>query len=309
MDRKEKLGARWLREKAREQIGAPKPTRIRSHRKSGAARAPLDPDLNRPAAKMFHLSEARDYVEGAPRLATTEGILCHVPIVTLAKNKRGPKIATCFQYSQEVITHANRIRLAEGDEAMRLFLTHAKERNQPMPTNGTSSSNGHTAMAETLYHERETKPVTGSLEQALTDARSQAAYFSKEAERCLAEAGRWQQVGDSLQLAMQLTAQPLSQVKRAVHTNSNVRAIDTAPGEKVARGYWQDLIRGVLTEPMPKAKLYALLREHPDLKGDPKRTAAIYPGVTNMLTKGHLIEIDGNIAQASWTDPAAAARG
>jgi hypothetical protein len=273
-----------VKQKARETIGAPKPTRVRSHRKGGAARGALDPALNRgDLAANPHAHTREDFIEGAPRLSTPEGLHIKQPI-TLKKPREGPRPrAECLQYSPEIIEHLNILRktaanAAAAQKAVDEYLAQHREKTRM-----------HSQIAETLTRSHEAPvPVDGSLTAALKDAELKVGFYESEIKRCEAEAERWRQIAFNLKTAIKLTVGEVAMPKPGT-------------GERRERGYWEEKFRTILNrkrEPIAKAAFYKICRDEEKCESQP-----VYMATRNAITKGSLVEIDGKFALPEWTEP------
>jgi hypothetical protein len=274
------------RENAREQIGSPRPSQVRSHRPRNSSKPVLDPTLNSAQPKMFRLSDpAGHYVEGAPRRASSESLHLHPAIAVIPRPEKH-KASVCLQFSPEVIQNVNLLRASGGDEAATEYLKSIKEQNQM----------SHAAMAEILTRAAEPKPVVevgGTIETALLDAERKEKHYRSEQLRMGQEAQRWEQVANGLREVIKLTTGPLA---RSSGHNGNGSGSD----EHKPKGYWDATIGSILTQPMTKSEIFKGLAA----RGENKQR--MYPALYNMVKRGILIEIDGKICKPSWTDPAKA---
>jgi len=259
---------------ARDKIGQPRPTAIKSHRKAGGDRVALDPQLNQTNHALApHYIPREDHIEGAPRLSKVDGLHIRNPIV-LPKPRQGPREKTpCLHYSPEVIQHLNVLRASQGEQAVKQYLSTLKEQTMA----------GHADIAERLTRADDSIQVDGSISTALKDAELKIGFYQTEIKRCTKELDRWQQIAAGLKQVIKLTV-------------GEVPILPPAQGERRARGYWTDKIRAVMSdrEPLTRRQFQDRLAE-----GD----ADVYQVMFKALKDGTVVEIDGKLVLPEWTDP------
>lgn len=277
MKKKKFSAVKAIKDKARRVIGSPKPTAVRSGRKSGASRTSLDPALNQPnVAADPHYTPREEYIEGAPRLSRTEELHIKTPVI-LRKPREGPRPKTAvLHYSKEVIDHINVLRASQGEQAAQDYLTHLREKTM------------HSDIAERLTRANSETAVDGSITAALKDAELKVAFFENETKRCQAEAERWRQIALNLKNAIKLTVGEVSMPKPKT-------------GEKRERGYWAQKVRSVLSRdphPMPRVELQKLL-----IAEEECAYPTVYAALKSLIDTDVLVDLDGKIALPEWTDP------
>jgi hypothetical protein len=270
-----------VKQRARDTIGTPRPTTIKSHRKPGGDRAALDPNLNQTNhAVAPHYVKREEHIEGSPRLSKVEGLHIKSPIV-LPKPRQGPREKSpCLQYSPEVIAHANVLREMHGVEAVKQYLSNLKEQNHMA---------SHADIAEDLTRSHEAIQVDGSISTALKDAELKIGFYQEEIKRCTKELERWSQIAAGLKNVIKLTVGEVTLPKAQV-------------GERRPRGYWTDKLRVVMNNggshtPLTRRQLQDKLAagEHGEVD--------VYQVMFKALKDGAVVEIDGKLVLPEWTDP------